>query len=287
MKTTNKIKDVKNIIKKIKNSNQTIGFVPTMGYFHDGHLELMRRAKRETDFVVVSIYVNPIQFGKGEDFDKYPRNLQRDIKLAKKVGVDLVFAPDDSEMYPKSEINGDNFSTYVEVKGNLTKTLEGKFRPGHFRGVATVVAKLFNIVEPDIAYFGQKDYQQLLVIKKMVQDLNYNIKIIDVPTCREKDGLAMSSRNKYLSQEERKKATCIYKALMHANDLIEKGERNAYNIIKEMKRIIQSDTSKIDYISIVCADTLKNLKVLKGKILVAVAVWIGKTRLIDNIVKEV
>lgn len=268
------------LVKKLKSEGKTIGFVPTMGYLHEGHLSLARQAREDTDIVVMSIYVNPLQFGPKEDFQRYPRDLKRDVKLAKSVGVDIIFTPSDEEMYPP------DYVTYVEVE-KLTERLCGQFRPGHFKGVTTVVTKLFNIVKPDIAYFGQKDAQQARVIEKMVEDLNMDIKIKIMPIVREKDGLAMSSRNVYLSSEERKKAVSLYLALRKAEGLISQGEREPEKIIEEMKKIlVKSGVSRIDYIEIVDSQNLKPLKKIKGKFLIALAVWIGKTRLIDNTIIE-
>jgi len=276
MRVIRKIKEIKKIIDKLKREGKTIGFVPTMGYLHEGHLSLARQARKDTDIVVMSIYVNPLQFGPKEDFARYPRDLKRDINLAKSVGVDIIFAPCDKEMYPP------DYVTYVEVE-KLTEGLCGRFRPGHFKGVTTVVTKLFNIVKPDIAYFGQKDAQQARVIEKMVEDLNMDIKIKVMPIVREKDGLAMSSRNVYLNPEERKRATCLYSALKKAEELISQGERNARKIIAEMKKIVvKNGVSRIDYIEIVDAKNLEPLKELKGEVLIALAVWMGNTRLIDN-----
>lgn len=276
MKVITKIEEIITISKRIKGLNQTIGLVPTMGSFHRGHLTLMKHSRRETDFVVVSIYVNPLQFGKGEDLKRYPRNIERDVKLIKNLGVDVLFIPETKDMHTN------DFSTFIEVKGKISSTLEGKFRPGHFKGVATVVAKLFNIVSPDVAYFGKKDYQQLQIIKKMVNDLNYNIKIGEIETVREKDGLAMSSRNSYLSKNERKKAAILYKSLREAKRLIEKGEKNPYNIIEKMKKVL-SPLSGLDYISIVKTDTLQEVKWIEGKITILLAGRLSNIRLIDNL----
>lgn len=263
---------------RLKAKGNTIGLVPTMGYLHEGHLSLMRKAKRDTDKAVVSIFVNPAQFGPREDYTKYPRNFKRDERLAKSIGVDTIFYPSVMQMYPN------RFCTYVNVE-NLTEGLCGKFRPGHFRGVTTVVTKLFNIVKPDIAYFGQKDAQQAIVIKKMTEDLNIPVKIKVMPTIREKDRLAMSSRNVYLSSDERKKALILYKSLQVARNLIKSGETNPAKIKNKMRMMIEKiKNSKIDYISIVDMDTMKDVKNLKANVLIALAVWIGKTRLIDNII---
>lgn len=275
------IKEVRDIIKKEKSKGKTIGFVPTMGYLHEGHLSLVRRAKEETDFVVVSIFVNPLQFGPKEDFKEYPRDLERDIKLLEEVKADLLFAPEVEEMYPPG------YKTYVEVT-EITDVLCGASRPGHFKGVTTVVAKLFNIVKPDKAFFGQKDAQQVAVIKKMVKDLNMDLEIVPVPTVREEDGLAMSSRNVYLNTEERKAAPILYKSLQRAKELIEKGEKNSTTILKEMEEMISKEPlAKIDYIEIVDGETLKRKDKVEGNILIALAVKIGRTRLIDNIQMEV
>lgn len=281
MKIAKTIKEVRDIIRKERNSGKTIGFVPTMGYLHGGHLSLVRKAKEETDFVVVSIFVNPLQFGPKEDFKEYPRNLNRDIKLLEEVKADLLFAPETEEMYPPG------YKTYVEVT-EITDVLCGASRPGHFKGVTTVVTKLFNIVKPDKAFFGQKDAQQVAVIKKMVKDLNMDIEIVPVPIVREEDGLAMSSRNVYLNPEERKAAPILYKSLQRAKELIEKGEKNSSTILKEMEEmILKEPLAKIDYIEIVDGETLKRKDKIEGNVLIALAVKIGKTRLIDNIQMEV
>jgi pantoate--beta-alanine ligase len=258
-----------------------VGFVPTMGYLHEGHLSLARQAKKHTDVVVLSTFVNPIQFGKNEDFDKYPRDFKRDEELARTVGVDIVFCPQLKEMYPEG------YSTYVDVEG-LTEGLCGASRPGHFRGVATVVTKLFGIVKPDIAYFGQKDAQQALVIRKMTQDLNMDVEIKILPTVREKDGLAMSSRNAYLSRSEREEAPVLYQALKRAETLIDAGERDAKKVIKAMDETIKhSPAVKTEYITLVDTKRLKPVSSISGEVLIAIAATIGKTRLIDNIIKKV
>lgn len=265
-------------INKIKRKRKSIGFVPTMGFLHEGHLSLIRRADKDTGCVVVSIFVNPIQFGPKEDLKEYPRDLKRDLELCRKNGADIVFAPDAKSIYK----NG--FSTYVNVEG-ITDGLCGAFRPGHFKGVTTVVAKLFNIVKPDIAYFGQKDAQQAIVIKRMTEDLNMPVKIKMMPIVRERDGLAMSSRNIYLTPEEHKEALSLYSSLRLARDLYKKGERNPSRIVRKMRRLILKEKdAKIDYISIVDTGQLKELNKISRRALVAVAVRIGKTRLIDNII---
>jgi len=257
---------------------EPVGFVPTMGYLHEGHLALVRHARAENSSVLVSIFANPTQFGPQEDFDKYPRNPKRDLAMLEKEGVDIVFMPSVAEMYPPQ------FDSWVEV-GKVTERLEGATRPGHFRGVTTVVAKLLNIVQPDKAYFGQKDAQQLVVIKKMVADLDMNVEIIAVPTVREPDGLAMSSRNIYLNAEERKAALVLYQALTLAQKLWSQGERDAQAIHQQMTAIIQKQPlAEIDYISIADAETLDELDTVKTPALVSLAVKIGRTRLIDNVV---
>ncbi len=255
-----------------------VGFVPTMGYLHEGHLELVRRAKKDNPFAVVSIFVNPTQFAPNEDFKAYPRDIDRDLKMLETVKTDIVFIPSSEEMYPKG------CNSWVDVEG-ITSTLEGRSRPTHFRGVTTVCNKLFNIVEADSAYFGQKDAQQALVIQKMVADLNMNLKIIVVPTVREKDGLAMSSRNTYLTAEERPFAPVLYKSLQLASGMHEKGERDAHKIIAAMTKLISTvPTAKIDYICISDIDTLQDVDTINGKVVVSMAVRLGKPRLIDNMI---
>jgi pantoate--beta-alanine ligase len=257
---------------------EPVGFVPTMGYLHEGHLVLVRQARAENPSVAVSIFVNPTQFGPREDFAHYPHDPERDLALLEKEGADVVFMPSAEEMYPP------DFDSWVEV-GKLAGKLEGAARPGHFRGVATVVAKLFNIVQPDRAYFGQKDAQQLLVIKKMTADLDMGIEVIAVPTVREPDGLAMSSRNTYLNAEERKQATVLYQALTLAQKLYSGGEKDAKAIRKQMTALIQQQPlADIEYISIADAETLDELDRVKAPALVSMAVRFGKTRLIDNVV---
>ncbi len=254
----------------------SVGFVPTMGYLHEGHIELVRRARAENKNVAVSIFVNPTQFGPRDDFAAYPRDPERDLSLLKQEKVDVVFMPDAEEIYPPQS------STWVEV-GNITERLEGAFRPGYFRGVATVVAKLFGIVEPTRAYFGQKDAQQLVVIRKMVADLNMNIEVVAVPTVRELDELAMSSRNVYLDPEERESAVVLHKALSRAQKLWRKGERSAELLRKEMTSLIESEPkATIDYVSIADPETLEELEHIEDQALVSMAVRIGKTRLIDS-----
>jgi len=257
-----------------------IGLVPTMGYLHEGHLALVKQARAENSTVVVSIFVNPTQFGPSEDFGTYPRDLGHDLRLLEREKTDIVFIPSGEEMYPS------RYSSWVDVEG-VTERLEGACRPGHFRGVATVVAKLFNIVQPTRAYFGQKDAQQAVVIKRMVTDLNMVVEIVAVSTARESDGLAMSSRNIYLNPEERQKATVLFRALSFAKQLWEGGEKDADKIRQQMVSLIQKEPlAKIDYVSIADANTLEELKKIDRPALASLAIRIGKTRLIDNIVLE-
>jgi len=277
MKIIHSINQMASVSKRLRADGQAIGFVPTMGALHEGHLSLMRKARKENDVVVVSIFVNPIQFGPKEDYRRYPRNLRQDARLCSKEGTDIIFYPQVKDIYPQG------YKTYVDVD-DLSKVLCGKFRPGHFKGVATVVTKLFNIVNPDIAYFGQKDAQQAIIIQRMAKDLNMPVSIKVMPTVREKDGLALSSRNAYLSKEQRKDAAVLYQALNLARDLIKQGNRDPFNIIHKMKQLIKRKKSaKIQYISILDLKDLKTLARIKGKVLVALAVWIGKIRLVDNI----
>ena len=272
------VKPLINRINKVKKQGKRIGFVPTMGFLHEGHLSLIRKAAKDTDCVVVSIFVNPIQFGPGEDFKKYPRDPKRDLRLCRDNGVDAVFIPTPKMLY------GNGFSTYVDVK-DLTNGLCGIQRPGHFKGVATVVAKFFNIIRPDKAYFGQKDAQQALLIKKMVEDLDIHVKIKVMPIVREKDGLAMSSRNVYLNSCQRREALSLYKSLKMARDLHKKGERDPKKIIRKMRSVILKEKhTRIDYVSIVDLKRLEAVNRISEKALVAVAVKIGKRRLIDNII---
>ena len=281
MKLIRNIKQMSLFSRQALLRGKTIGFVATMGALHEGHLSLIRCARKENDIVVLSIFVNPIQFGQREDLRKYPRDLKRDALLSKKEGVDIIFHPGTKEMYP------DNYKTYVAVEG-LSDKLCGEFRPGHFKGVATVVLKLFNIVSPDMAYFGQKDAQQSIIIQKMARDLNLPVKIKVIPTRREIDGLAMSSRNAYLSPLERKEAAVLYLALRLAKKLIKQGNKNSADIVRKMKQMIEKKKAvKVQYIALVDLPGLKPKNILKGNILIALAVWVGKTRLIDNTVISV
>lgn len=278
MKILNTIKDIRAVIKEAQRNDKSIGLVPTMGYLHEGHLSLVKRARSQNDIVIVSIFVNPTQFGPGEDYESYPRNIERDSKLVQLEGADIVFAPKTSEMYPKS------CSTYVQIEGNITTKLCGASRPGHFKGVTTIVTKLFNIIMPDKAYFGQKDAQQVAVIEKMVRDLCFDIEIVPCPIVREEDGLAMSSRNIYLNKEERKAATILSKSLFKAKEMVEKGEMRSSKI-KEIiiNSINTEELTDIDYVEIVNAKTLESIKEIKGDVLIAIAVKIGRARLLDNI----
>ena len=275
MKVAETIEEMKSLRQKL---TEPVGFVPTMGYLHEGHLTLVRQAKAENPSVVVSIFVNPTQFGPQEDFTKYPRDPQRDLAILEKEKTDIVFMPSVAEMYPP------HFNSWVEVS-KVTDRLEGAARPGHFRGVATVVAKLFNIVQPTRAYFGQKDAQQVIVIQKMATELNMNLEIVTVPTVREPDGLAMSSRNIYLNPQERQAAAVLYQALTLAQKLWSQGETDAKRLRQEMIALIQKEPrANIDYVSIADPETLEELDTVKSSAVVSLAVKIGKTRLIDNIV---
>jgi pantoate--beta-alanine ligase len=256
----------------------TVGLVPTMGYLHEGHLSLIRKAKADCDYVVVSIFVNPTQFGANEDLSRYPRDLERDLRLIEPLGVDLVWNPTPEIMYPAG------YQTWVEVDV-MARLLEGVMRPTHFKGVTTVVAKLFNAVQPHKAYFGQKDAQQAAVIRQMTRDLNFPVELIVCPTMREADGLAMSSRNKYLEGEDRKAATILFRSLCAAKVVYESGERNAEMLRLKMKEVLASEPrAQVQYVSCADYDTLEELDVVKGKTLISMAVVLGKTRLIDNFV---
>jgi pantoate--beta-alanine ligase len=260
-----------------RQKGMSVGFVPTMGSFHEGHLSLLREARRNNNAVIASIFVNPIQFVAGEDYDRYPRCLEQDTCLAKSEGTDILFTPSVAGMYPKG------FETCVD-QSDFPVKLCGSFRPGHFRGVMTIVTKLFNIVKPDTAYFGQKDYQQFLIIRRAGTDLNLDVQVNLLPTVREEDGLAMSSRNSYLGPKQRKDAGCLYRALQRARELVGGGQSSAEKVSGEMKRLIHSvKGTRVEYIAIVNSDTLEPVREVKGKTLIALAVRIGKIRLIDNI----
>ena len=276
----NTIEQVRNQVRDWKRQGLQVALVPTMGYLHEGHKSLIDHAVRENDRVVVSIFVNPMQFGPGEDLESYPRDMERDAALCEKAGVDVIFHPEPSEMYH------DDFSSYVDMN-TLTGGLCGKSRPIHFRGVCTVVSKLFHIVTPDRAYFGQKDAQQLAVIRHMVSDLNFGIEIVGCPIVREEDGLAKSSRNTYLNPQERKAATVLNQALQKAEDAVKKGERDAVKLREEIRNTIEKEPlARIDYVEIVDWNTLEPVEKIRGSILAAIAVYIGKTRLIDNRIWE-
>lgn len=277
MEVIRTVKEMQERAESLRRSGQTIAFVPTMGYFHEGHLNLMREGRKRGDYLVVSIYVNPTQFGPHEDLDRYPRDFERDHKLAESVGVDAIFYPADEEMYPSG------YQTYVTVE-QVTQNLCGLSRPGHFRGVATVCCKLFHIVKPHFAIFGRKDFQQLVVINQMVRDLNIDLQVVPMPTTREADGLAMSSRNVYLSPEERESALSLSRSLKMAEQMYEAGERKVEKITKQVENFIQSHPfTKIDYVKICDVNTMMDIE---GEIdkpaVMALAVFVGKTRLIDN-----
>lgn len=280
MEVARTIQSIRKLVKAARAKGRTIGFVPTMGALHIGHISLIEAAAHQTDFIIVSIFVNPTQFGPSEDFEKYPRPFDKDLEICKKHGVDVVFAPMLKEMYAKENL------TWVNVE-KLTEPLCGQFRPGHFRGVTTVCAKLFNIVAPDVAFFGQKDAQQAIVIKRMVADLNMPLEIVICPTIREPDGLAVSSRNQYLTEKQRKDAALIYKSLQKCREMIEAGVTDNKKIIDQMRKILnQIPSAKIEYISIVNAETLESIDQVAGKVLVAIAIKVGSTRLIDNILVD-
>ena len=277
MEVAETIESVRAIVRAARGKGERIGLVPTMGALHIGHISLIEAAVKKREFVVVSIFVNPTQFGPGEDFQKYPRPVEADLDICKKAGVNLVFAPGPEQMYP-----GENF-TWVNVE-KLTEPLCGKSRPGHFRGVTTVCAKLFNIVRPDIAFFGQKDAQQAIVIRRMVADLNMPLEIVICPTIREPDGLAVSSRNQYLDRQQRQDATYVYKSIEKCREMVNAGKIETQEIIEEMKKVLQQKSSiEIEYISIVDSETLASIDRINGKVLAAVAVRLGPARLIDNI----
>jgi len=281
MEVLETVEAIRSLVKAARSHGKTIGLVPTMGALHIAHISLIEAAVKQSDFVVLSIFVNPTQFGPAEDFQKYPRPFDADLEICKKAGVHIVFAPTTEQMYGSENL------TWVSVE-KLTEPLCGQFRPEHFRGVTTICAKLFNIVEPDVAFFGQKDAQQAIVIKRMVADLNMPLQIIVCPTVREPDGLAVSSRNKYLTEQQAKDATSIYKSLQQCRRTIEAGITDTQQIVTEMRIILQQAPSiEIEYISIVDAETLQSLDHVSGKILAAVAVRIGPARLIDNILLDV
>jgi pantoate--beta-alanine ligase len=276
MRFATSIADLHAALRELRPAKKSVGLVPTMGALHAGHLSLIRRARQETDLVVVSIFVNPTQFGPSEDLESYPRPLQHDRELCEKAGVDVLFAPPTHEMYPGG------YATYV-LQERYTEAFEGEIRTGHFHGVCTVCAKLFNLVRPDVAFFGQKDYQQSVVIRRMVRDLNFDLKISLCPIVREPDGLAMSSRNVYLSPEEREQATVLYRALRKAQQMFSNGERRAGPLIAAMDEAIrEAPSAKVDYLALVNPDTLREIRRIESEAMVLIAVRLGRTRLIDN-----
>ena len=278
MKIVSTVEQVREEVKKWRQQGLTVGLVPTMGYLHEGHKSLIDKAVAQNDKVVVSVFVNPIQFGPTEDLATYPRDLERDAALCEDAGAALIFHPEKEAMY------FDDFCTYIDMDG-LTKGLCGKTRPIHFRGVCTVVGKLFNIVHPDRAYFGQKDAQQLAVVRRMVRDLNFDLEIVGCPIIREEDGLAKSSRNTYLSEEERKAAVILHKGLVKGEEMVSAGEKDVKKVLDAITEIIESEPlARIDYVEAVDFDNIETIDTIEGSVLVAVAVYIGKTRLIDNFI---
>jgi pantoate--beta-alanine ligase len=280
MKLIRSLSRITSVLKEFRKKEKRIGFVPTMGAFHEGHISLIRKAKKENDIVVVSIFINPAQFAPNEDYEKYPRDIRRDREKAKKAGCDILFYPDAGSMYPKG------YNTHVEVYEYQT-LMCGRSRPGHFSAVATICAKLFNIITPDTAYFGRKDYQQALIVKNMVNDLNMDLKIKILPTVREKSGIALSSRNRYLLPAQIEDAKLLYQALKKAGKIIRQGERDVSRIRSAMRKILNKPGMNIDYISIVSPDTLREKRRIDSKVLIALAARIGETRLIDNIVVRI
>jgi len=280
MEVAETIESVRSLVAAARKRGDKVGLVPTMGALHVGHISLIEAATKDCDFVVVSIFVNPTQFGPGEDLENYPRPFEADLEICRKAGVDVVFAPSPDQMYPAENL------AWVTVE-KLTSPLCGRGRPTHFRGVTTVCTKLFNIVGPDVAYFGQKDAQQAIVIKRMVADLNMPLEIVICPTVREPSGLAVSSRNKYLSEQQKEDATCLYKSLQRCREMIEDGTTDAAKIVAEMEQILRRVPElQIEYVSIVNAETLEHVGHVSGKILAAVAARIGPARLIDNILVD-
>ncbi len=279
MKVIQSIEEVKEKMRRHRSEGETIGFVPTMGYLHEGHLSLVRESVKRTDYTVVSVYVNPTQFGPNEDFEQYPRDLDKDAEILAGEGVDYLFTPNDSDMYP------DGYKTYVEVH-DLQDVMCGASRPGHFRGVCTVVLKLFHIVGPDCAYFGQKDSQQAVILKKMLEDLNMDVAISVLPIVREQDGVALSSRNSLLKKEERSAARCLYRSLQLAKEAVRGGKKESSELVNLIRNeIIKEEPAKIDYIEIVDKNTLESVTEIKeGRTLIALAVYMGKVRLIDNMI---
>jgi pantoate--beta-alanine ligase len=272
------VNEMKEFSSRSRKAGKTIAFVPTMGFFHEGHLSLMREGRKRGDLLIISLFVNPTQFGPKEDFKNYPRDFERDRKMAEEVGVDILFAPEASDMYPPDH------QTIVRVE-KVTQNLCGRSRPTHFQGVTTVVLMLFEMVMPHVAIFGEKDYQQLATIQQMVRDLHLSVEVLGMPTVREADGLAMSSRNKYLQPDERKAARSLYRSLQEVKELLQKGERKADRILDEVNGILQSEPLvRIDYVQICDAHTLQDVDRVEGDVVVALAAYLGKTRLIDNLV---
>jgi pantoate--beta-alanine ligase len=272
------VKEMKEFSSRSRRAGKTIAFVPTMGYFHEGHLSLMREGRKRGDLLIISLFVNPTQFGPSEDFKNYPRDFERDRKMAEEVGVHILFVPEAGDMYPP------NHQTIVRVE-KVTQNLCGRSRPTHFQGVATVVLMLFEIVMPHVAIFGEKDYQQLATIQQMVRDLHMSVEVVGMPTVREADGLAMSSRNTYLLPEERKAALSLYRSLQKAKELLQQGERKVDRILHAMKGILQSEPLvRIDYVQLCDAHTLQEIDRIEGDVVIALAAYLGKTRLIDNLV---
>lgn len=281
MERLERIEDLRNFLRALRREGRTIGLVPTMGFLHEGHMALVDKAKSENDIVVVSVFVNPLQFGPLEDLDKYPRDLEHDMALLEQHGCDVMFTPTVAEMYPRP------LETYVELP-ELSRPLCGRTRPTHFRGVATVVTKLFHIVQPDKAYFGQKDGQQVVIIRRMVADLNFPVDIVTVSTVREPDGLAKSSRNVYLTPDQRAHATVLYRALCAARDRMEQGERSGSALSRLMADIVSAEPGvRLDYAEAVSLDTLQPMEHLAGPVMLAIAAYVGEARLIDNLQLQV
>jgi len=278
MEIINTIREMKAVVSQARHLGKSIAFVPTMGFFHEGHLSLMREGRKRGDLLVVSLFVNPTQFGPSEDFKAYPRDFERDRKMAEEVGVDILFVPETMEMYPP------NHQTIVRVE-KVTQGLCGRSRPTHFQGVTTVVNMLFNIVMPHVAIFGEKDFQQLVAIKQMVRDLHMDVEVVGMPIVREADGLAMSSRNTYLQLDQRKAALSLSRSLKRAEALLQKGERKVESILKEVREVLLSEPLiKIDYIQICDANTLEDVQEIKKDVVIAIAAYVGQTRLIDNLI---
>jgi pantoate--beta-alanine ligase len=280
MKVIKTIKEMKEFSSRVRGAGKTIAFVPTMGFFHEGHLSLMREGRKKGDLLIVSLFVNPTQFAPHEDFKNYPRDFEKDSRMAEEAGTDILFAPEVDEMYPSDH------QTMVLVE-RVTRNLCGRSRPTHFRGVTTVVMMLFEIVMPHVAVFGEKDYQQLVTVRRMVRDLHMSVELVGMPTVREADGLAMSSRNTYLLPEERRAALSLYRSLQRAKELLQKREQRASRILDEMKEILQAEPLvRMDYVQICDADTLQDVDRIEGDVVIALAAYLGKTRLIDNLVYQ-